>query len=236
MKSFWRFITQLDKQALRASLVLIAMFGTVGVILFFGNQALNLPEEDFSQFFEHVRSSNWALPLTILTFILAAFFAAPQWALIAGVVVVFGPVNGGIYAWIATMCSASLDFWLGKMMGADRLQKIGGALIERIVGIVRRNGFVTSFAVRLVPTGPFVLVNMAAGVSRMKFPSFLAGTALGIIPKIMVVVLIGQGILSERDRQIYMAGFMVAALLLILIMIFARRRLNRLVEPVDNSD
>ena len=226
MKSIWSFFTQMDKQAFRALAVLLGMFGVVIVMIVIGRDMLSLPESDFHKFFNTIRESGYGLPLTVLTFVLAAFLGAPQWALIAGVVVAFGPVNGGLYAWVATMVSASFDFWLGRLMGAERLRRYGGNLVNRIVSIVRKNGLVTSFAVRFVPTGPFVLVNMAAGVSHMKFPSFFLGTAFGIIPKIAIVALVGQGFISGSDGKLVMGGFVALALLLLGLMFLVRKRLQ----------
>lgn len=236
MKSFWAFFTQMDKQAIRALSVLLVMFGVVIALVLLGQEMLSLRESEFHRFFQHLRESGYGLPLTILTFVLAAFLGAPQWALIAGVIVAFGPANGGIYAWIATMVSASLDFWLGRWMGAERLRRYGGELVNRIVRIVRKNGFVTSFAVRFVPTGPFVLVNMAAGVSRMTFPSFFAGTALGIIPKIAIVALVGQGLISGSEGKVVMTVFIGLALLLVGFMFLARKRLRHEVAPELKKD
>lgn len=225
MKRVWAFFTQMDKQAIRALTVMMAMFAVVIAILLIGRDMLSLPESEFHNFFVALRNSGYGLPLTILTFVVAAFFGAPQWALIAGVIIAFGPVTGSIYSWVATMVSASLDFWLGRWMGAERLRRYGGELVNRIIGIVRHNGLVTSFAVRFVPTGPFVLVNMAAGVSRMKFPSFFLGTALGVIPKISIVALVGQGLISGAEGKVVMSVFLGLALLLIAWMFLARKRL-----------
>lgn len=226
MKSFWAFITQMDKQVLRALIVLLGMFGIVIVMVLIGGEMLTMNESEFHRFFGHLKESGYGLPLTILTFVLAAFLGAPQWALIAGVVIAFGPTSGALYAWIATMVSASIDFWLGRWMGAERLRRYGGELVNRIVRIVRKNGLITSFAVRFVPTGPFVLVNMAAGVSRMKFPSFLLGTGLGIIPKIAIVALVGQGLISGSEGRVVMTVFIGLALILIAVMFLARKRLQ----------
>ena len=226
MKSLWTFFTQMDKQALRALAVLLGMFGVVLVILLVGREMLSLPESEFQAFFLQLKDSGYGLPLTILTFVCAAFLGAPQWALIAGVVIAFGPVTGGVYSWIATLFSASLDFWLGRWIGAERLRSYGGALVNRIIRIVRNNGLMTSFAVRFVPTGPFVLVNMAAGVSRMRFSSFFVGTALGIIPKIAIVALVGQGLISGSEGKLVMTVFIGLALLLIGVMFLARKRLQ----------
>lgn len=228
-----QFLTQMDKQAVRAICVVVLMFALVLAILTFGKSSMQLDESEYYRWFQAFAGSPWAVPIVVLTYVLAAFLGVPQWAMIAGTVVTFGPVWGSVYSWIATMISASLDFWLGRWIGAERLKRFGGDLVNRITEIVRKNGFVTSFTIRLVPTGPFVLVNMAAGVSRMKFIAFMAGTALGIIPKIIVVGLIAQGVVSGSQGDWLKLGFIALAVIFIFIMLFARKRLRRHVEIED---
>jgi uncharacterized membrane protein YdjX (TVP38/TMEM64 family) len=226
--SFSRFITQLDKKALRAIGVTMAMFALVLAMILLGRHYLGIDESTLQSWFSAVNGSAWALPVTILVFVLAAFIGVPQWALIAGAVVAFGPVNGALYSWGGTMVSASVDFMIGRAIGAERVSRYGGALVNRMVAMVRRNGFVTSFTVRLVPTGPFILVNMAAGVSRMTLPAFLGGTALGIIPKIAAVAFLGQSLVGAlQGRPIFALGMAGLLALFIGIMLFARRRLKQ---------
>jgi uncharacterized membrane protein YdjX (TVP38/TMEM64 family) len=50
--------------------------------------------------------------------------------------------------------------------------------------------------VRLAPFAPFILVNMAAGVAPVAWIDFALGTALGIIPKIVVVAFAGHSLTS----------------------------------------
>jgi uncharacterized membrane protein YdjX (TVP38/TMEM64 family) len=53
-----------------------------------------------------------------------------------------------------------------------------------------------SLIVRLVPSAPFIVVNMAAGVTPMRFSHFLAGTAIGIVPKIALTAFAGNSIVQ----------------------------------------
>ena len=78
MKSFWAFFTQMDKQALRALAVLLGMFAIVVCLILLGRESLNLPESEFHRFFTHIKDSGFGLPLTILTFVIAAFLGVPQ--------------------------------------------------------------------------------------------------------------------------------------------------------------
>ncbi len=155
-----------------------------------------------------------------------AFVGAPQWMLITGTILAFGPWQGGSLAWIGSMTAAILGFGIGHVLGAERLQKIDAELIRKLSAAVRKNGFITSLVVRLVPTGPAILVNLAAGVSRMKFRHFLGGTAIGIIPKIVVVALISQGFMSGLSGSWMSVFFAALAAAAILLSWLARRRLE----------
>jgi uncharacterized membrane protein YdjX (TVP38/TMEM64 family) len=66
---------------------------------------------------------------------------------------------------------------------------------------VGRNGFLASLVVRLVPSAPFIVVNMAAGVTPMRAFDFAAGTAVGIVPKIALTAFAGGSIARAMRGQ-----------------------------------
>ena len=96
-------------------------------------------------------------------------------------------------------------------------------IIER----VEKNGVLWSFVVRLVPTGPFILVNLAAGVSTIRWPSFLLGTALGIIPKIVVVALISMGVFAGLDGRVLSLLFIGLAIVAMGLTFWLQIRLKK---------
>lgn len=225
----------MDAKALRATFVVLSMFTCVAAVIFIARSHIELSQDDLSGAMQIMRGSIWALPITIVIFTAAAFIGIPQWLLIAAAVLAFGPSNGAIYAWLATMISASFDFWLARRIGAQRIEALSGAFLARIITLVRRNGFLTSFAVRLVPTGPFILVNMAAGVSGLNFAAFISGTAIGIIPKILVVALLGQGALTAAQGETFMFMAVVGALLIVGLMLVGRRVLRPVLMVKEKS-
>jgi uncharacterized membrane protein YdjX (TVP38/TMEM64 family) len=126
----------------------------------------------------------------------------PQIMLIAAAVVAFGPVTGFAYSWIGTMASSMLGFYLGRAAGAKVLERFSGAGVRRFMDHVGNNGFLASFIVRLVPSAPFIVVNMAAGVTPMRVVDFTLGTALGIVPKIVLTAFAGNSIVRLMKGQI----------------------------------
>ena len=67
---------------------------------------------------------------------------------------------------------------------------------------VGKNGFLASLIVRLVPSAPFIVVNMAAGVTPMRALDFALGTAIGIVPKIALTAFAGNSIARAMRGQL----------------------------------
>ena len=214
----------------RPLLIVFGFLILILIFLVFGKNSLDLKPDEYHKWFETFRNSDFLPVIIVATYVIGAFIGVPQWALFLGTIIAIGPMMGSAFAWISTMISASLNFWLAKWIGAKRIRSFGGARVNQITALIRRNGFLMSFAVRLVPTGPFILVNIAAGISSVRFRSFLFGTALGIIPKIAVVALLAQGILSGVQQDWLMLAFMLGALLIIGLVIILRKRLKILIR------
>jgi len=144
-------------------------------------------------------------------------------------VVAFGPMFGFIYSWIGTMVSASIGFWMGRLTGGRLLRSVGGGRVQAFIDMIGRNGFMASLVVRLAPSAPFVVVNMAAGITPMHFLAFMAGTGLGIIPKILLTALAGQSVAHARHGQglIGLALFGVAMAAWVATGLLARKWIRR---------
>jgi uncharacterized membrane protein YdjX (TVP38/TMEM64 family) len=195
VRQFLRQILALDARAWRALVTGFLLFGGVGLLLLFGASILGISAErvveDWLGFAAH---SPFGLLVVVAAFALLAFLGTPQFVLIAAAVVAFGPVKGCLYAWIGTEVSALVGFWLGRTFGAKALASVQGPALDRFMALVGQNGFFASLIVRLVPSAPFIVVNMAAGVTPMKALHFAAGTGLGIIPKIVLTAFAGHSV------------------------------------------
>ncbi|MBL4870348.1 MAG: TVP38/TMEM64 family protein [Robiginitomaculum sp.] len=207
-------------------------FFWVGLVLLIGlallTASVNFDTESMAHWFLSISKSPIAIPATILVYTILAFVSAPQWMLHGASIFAFGPINGALIAWCATLVSASFDFWLGRRLGAERVSKLTGGHVKKLISIVQKHGFWTSLIVRVVPTGPFVVVNLAAGVTGMKFWSFFIGTAIGVIPKIVTIASFGEGIQASVSGRgpVYIAVIVVIATIWIATMYLAGRKLK----------
>ncbi len=209
----------------RRSLVFAVILSLVIVATFIlGRFVFDIDLSVYEDRLQSLRGSVWGLPVVILIFTIASFFGLPQWALITVSVVAFGPVIGAIYSWIATLVSAMLNFWLADLLGRERLSRLTGPRLGNVLDRIKRNGLLWSFVVRLVPTGPFILVNMAAGVSSITTRSFILGTALGIIPKILVVALLAKGVFAGLNGRMISLVFILLAAVAIGLTFWLQKR------------
>ena len=190
------FFTNMDARAWRTVAVSFVLFGGVGVVFLFGAQLLGLNGEVTVEQWLGAAHGPWALPVAVGAFAALAFIGVPQFVLIAAAVVAFGPWTGFAYSWIGTLVSSLVGFWLGRTFGGRLLKDLAGDGVAKFMKLIGKNGFLASLIVRLVPSAPFIVVNMAAGVTPMKIRDFAAGTAVGIIPKIALTAFAGNSIVQ----------------------------------------
>lgn len=125
------------------------------------------------------RHAWYALPAVVIAFIVLGLALFPVILLIAATGVAFGPLLGPVYAMAGCLASASAGFAIGRRVGLERINQIGGERIARITRVLNRNGTLAVFLVRKVPA-PFVLANIVIGASTIRFRDFIIGTVLGM--------------------------------------------------------
>ena len=201
MRRLFQVLSNMDVQAWRTLVVSFGLFGGVGLVFMFGAPLLGLNEATVQEWL-HAAPVAWSLPVSVLAFAVLAFVGVPQIMLIAAAVVAFGPMTGFAYSWTGTMVSSLVGFHLGRTAGAKTLERFSGEGVRRFMDLVGRKGFLASFIVRLVPSAPFIVVNMAAGVTPMRMVDFALGTALGIVPKIALTAFAGNSIVRLMKGEI----------------------------------
>lgn len=179
---------------------------------------------------------HWGLPATILVFTLTSFVGAPQFVLIGACVVAFGPTTGFWYAWVATIISGAVNYLIGMATSAHALKRFSGATGGRFTRFMNRNAFLASLLIRNIPSAPFIVVNMAFGAARANFWAFMAGMALGVLPKTAIVAFAGGSIMQALEGKIGTAALLgVAAIVLWLIGALIARRFIRAADSARSE-
>lgn len=229
LQAISEFVNNMDARAWRAVFVTTALFVAVGVMLVVGRLFFGEEIETFVQtWLGGAERAHWGLPATILIFIVAAFVGAPQFILIAACVVAFTPEVGFWYAWIATIVSGLVTFYVGRWGGQGVTRRYAGATGGRFSRFMHKNAFWASFIVRFVPTAPFIVVNMTMGAARMQVLPFIAGLSLGVLPKTAIVAFAGDGIMDALEGNFGTAALAGLAVIVIwFAVVFIVRRFVR---------
>jgi uncharacterized membrane protein YdjX (TVP38/TMEM64 family) len=187
------FFVHMDAKQVRIIWVSLLLLSLSGLVVFLGRSALGQETlVALEGFMKAYAESPLGIMIVVVVFCIAALVGAPQFVLIAACVVAFGPWLGFAYAWVATVVSAAFTFYLGRFLGPKTFERFGGDYLQTLSQHLGKNAFVASFMIRNIPSAPFVVVNMAFGLSRASFLGFIAGCALGVVPKTALVALFGS--------------------------------------------
>lgn len=128
--------------------------------------------------------------------------------------VLFGSLIGVLLALAGTSLAAVVAFWLVRL--------VGGRFVERHahragVAWVRtrldRNGLLAMVSLRLIPAVPFSVMNYAAALSGVRFPPYLLGTVLGVLPGTVAVVVLGDAAVGGSPPPAMLVVSVVCGLL-----------------------
>lgn len=128
----------------------------------------------------------WWTPLALVgLYVLTSPLGLPASPLMLAGGVVFGALSGGLYNVIGTFLGAAVSFGLGKLLGRDLVEQIGGKRLRRVEKIIARQGFWPLVGVRFLPI-PFPIINYGAALAGVRPATFLITTALGLAPSVFI--------------------------------------------------
>lgn len=99
--------------------------------------------------------------------------------------VVFGKVLGTIYNLVGAIGGAALSFLVSRYLGRDFAARMLKGKLQRLDAKAEQHGFILIAYLRLAYV-PFAPLNYAAGLTRMRFRDYLLGSALGMIPGVLL--------------------------------------------------
>ncbi len=106
----------------------------------------------------------------------------------------FGFFHGLLLVEMASILGCIIAFYYARWSSADMIAAHYPDKIRRIDDFIERNPFTKTLMIRLFPVGSNLLVNLAAGISRIPVMPFFLASAIGYLPQNMVFALVGSGI------------------------------------------
>lgn len=113
----------------------------------------------------------------------------------------FGTWLGGTLTVIGATIGATTIFLIARSAVGSHLAERAGPLAARLTGNFCDNAFNYLLFLRLVPAFPFFLVNLVPALCNVRTRTYVAATALGIIPGTFVIANVGAGLDSVIAAQ-----------------------------------
>jgi uncharacterized membrane protein YdjX (TVP38/TMEM64 family) len=104
----------------------------------------------------------------------------------------FGSVLGTLYVNLGATTGATLAFLASRYLLRDWVEHKLGQQLEAFQKGFAENAFHYLLTLRLIPIFPFFLVNLLSGLTRVSIATYIAATAIGIIPGSFVYAYAGR--------------------------------------------
>lgn len=167
----------------------------------------------------------WAPALFVLLAVAFTVLPVPRTVFTVAAGVLFGSVTGLALAVLGTTLAAVVAFWLVRLVGRASVERHAP---RRALHWVRdrldRNGLLAVASLRLIPVVPFAVLNYAAGLSGVRFGSYVLGTVVGILPGTVAVVVLGDAATGGRPHPVLLAVSVVGGLIGLAGALLAARR------------
>lgn len=146
----------------------------------------------------------WAGPACAAVVVAASLACIPRWLYTAATGFACGALVGIPVALASAVAGASLAFAVGRRMGRGWVERRARESVRTaaIDEAVAAGGFAMVALVRVSPVLPCSVMSYVFGASRIPFSTFLAATALGMIPGTVIYAALGA---AARDLAAMLA-------------------------------
>lgn len=137
----------------------------------------------------------WSVVTFVLVYIVAIGFSVPGatlLTLLSGFL--YGTIVAALYVNMGATVGATLAFLFVRYIAGDWVQNKYGQMLEKFNAEFDRNGANYLLTMRFIPIFPFFLINIFAGLTKIRLWTYVWTTAVGILPGSLVFTNIGKQI------------------------------------------
>ncbi|NKC29452.1 TVP38/TMEM64 family protein [Falsiroseomonas selenitidurans] len=143
----------------------------------------------------------------------------------------FGTVLGSALGLVAQLLGCATSFFWARLLGRPwaerRMQGRFGHRLRPLRDVLRADPFAATLALRLLPVGNNLALNLLGGMAGLAAGPFLAASALGYLPQTVVFALLGKGIRVEGAWQLALGIGLFGLSILIGLLLLRRHRAGR---------
>lgn len=179
-------------------ILLLALFA---VLYLFLNYTGRIYEGDIRRIKPHeikkilLSYGDWSIAVFIFIYsIKPVVFFVPASVLSVVSGILYGSLFGTVYSIIGAFFAATLAFYIARFLGKDVVDRILKGKVAELDNDIEKKGFKIMLLLRLAVVFPYDALSYAAGLSKMKYRDFIAGTMLGTLPEMIAYNYLGMNI------------------------------------------
>ncbi len=216
----------------------LALVGSIVACLVF------LPVNEYlRQFIEWVKGLGPWGPVAVAAFYVPACLFVPASLITLSTGAIFGLLIGTITISIGSTLGATLAFLVGRTLACAAIEKRLArhpkfAAIDRAVAA---HGFKIVLLTRLSPAIPFIFLNYAFGLTRVRLRDDVLASWIGMLPGTVLYVYLGSAVKNVADlasgnyeggpaqKWLFFAGLLATVVVTVLVTRVAKRALDEAV-------
>jgi uncharacterized membrane protein YdjX (TVP38/TMEM64 family) len=145
-------------------------------------------------------------------YVVGGLIMIPVTLLVGVTAMVFSPTWGAFYALCGCLLNALATYLIGSRLGKQTVRKLAGQRLNRLSRQMAKQGILTVAIIRNIPLAPFTIVNMIAGASHITLKDYLLGTAIGMLPGILVITVFADRLLHTIQNPGWINALIAAAI------------------------
>ena len=103
----------------------------------------------------------------------------------------FGTIKGFILTMTGFYISATIAFYLARLLGRDFVEGILKKRFNKLESIMKESGFKYLFMLRLPPVIPFDPLSYVCGLTNISYKDFILASLIGVMPETICYSIIG---------------------------------------------
>lgn len=157
----------------------------------------------------------------------------------------FGLQLGSGLALMGIVGAAAVGYLVARRASGDRVVQIiesqpkWKAVYEALVKCRPAKGLAIITLLRVPPNSPFAIANLVMATCKVRPWTYLIGTLVGIAPRTVAAVFIGQtiraGAEGSKPAWYVIGGIVLAIVVVIVIGVIANRAIVRMTQPQDGA-
>ena len=133
----------------------------------------------------------------------------------------FGPFLGTIYGIIGLMIGSLVVFTLARKLGRPFVERvISKEIIKKFDKIIKTKGQFSLLLIYFLPILPDDAISYLAGLTKIRMRNLLFISAIGRLPGVLVLSIIGAGIANQNS---VLAGIIFGITMILSILIYVNR-------------